>query len=127
MHLSNARSLLLAAAVAFLLTPLLQSPGADAQALPGGPHLLSGRVAADGSVLAGAGFTVSHFRTGGYLVTFTVPFAVPPVVVGSEETTAFNGQVVVESVSAGSVQLGTSNASGSGADSAFHFMVAGIP
>lgn len=88
----------------------------------GGVRMVMGKVAADGSVLAGSGFTVSHFRTGGYLVTFSTAFSGLPTVVGTLENTGTNGQVVVESSSAASIQLGTSNASGSSIDSVFNFL-----
>lgn len=99
--------------------------GADFLRAAGGMRMVAGSVAADGSVLAGSGFTVSHFRTGGYTVTFATAFTGTPVVLGTLENTGTNGQVVAEAVTAASIQLGTSNAGGSSIDSAFHFVAMG--
>lgn len=48
--------------------------------------IIRGSVAADGSILRGTGFSISHTLTGQYLVTFTTAFASTPSVVGSPNT-----------------------------------------
>jgi hypothetical protein len=85
---------------------------------------IRGVVTAAGGVFAGAGFTASRTATGAYVVTFTVPFAVAPVVLMTVEIGAgavggkLEGPPSVNSVSIGTFTENTATR----VDSKFHFL-----
>ena len=63
---------------------------------PGGQEnlrIVRGSVHADGGIIDGSGFTVSHPGTGDYLITFTPPFAGPPSLTASCEQVSTTGLV----------------------------------
>ena len=48
-------------------------------------RIIRGKVGSAGSLVLGAGYTVTHNGTGSYTVTFTTPFTGAPVVTANQE------------------------------------------
>ncbi len=60
-----------------------------------GLTFVRGRVAANGGIVAGSGFTVVSNGGGTYSITFPIPFSEPPTVVAtSENATAYDSLMV---------------------------------
>ncbi len=70
-------------------------------------RIVRGTVAANGAILNGSGFTVTHAGTGDYLITFTHPFSATPTVTASTEhgINQFRMTASVDNPSAGSVSI----------------------
>lgn len=85
---------------------------------------VEGRVAADGTISEGDGFTVSKTGTGAYTVTFTTAFLAAPAVAPAVVTGGTG--VRIQAVAAGSFSILTYNASTLGVlDAPFHFIARG--
>jgi hypothetical protein len=87
-------------------------------------RIIRGVVAANGAILYGTGFSVTHPTNGQYTVTFTTAFTDFP----SVTATAQSGLMItatVTSVSASSVPVRTFNSAGTAVDNQFHFIAIG--
>jgi hypothetical protein len=104
-----------------------QSTGLQWATVAAGAVTIKGRVAANGTITAGTGFSVTQNSTGDYTVTFTSAFAAVPVVF----VTAVDGglgtrKTFVRDVTTGDFDLAITNFGGSNSDSPFHFLAQAI-
>jgi hypothetical protein len=98
---------------------------------------VTGIIAADGSTVAGTGFTVTHPGPGRYTVTYTTPFATQPTVLltavfGSINVDAGTGvlpreNAIVDLANLTSFVAATSNNGGALADHSFMFLALTVP
>ncbi len=72
-------------------------------------RIIRGAVAADGTPTSGLGFSVNHFATGQYLVTFTTPFTGAPSVSAMAKYQSGAGLFLYANLQNGSVEIRTFN------------------
>jgi len=95
---------------------------------PGGVEnlrMLRGRVAGNGTISAGSGFTVSKTGTGAYTITFTTAFSAEPAVTSTARTAGAR-TANCTTASTGSAQILTfDTGTGTAADQDFYFIAIG--
>ena len=95
---------------------------------PGGVEnlrILRGRIAGNGTISTGQGFTVVKTGTGAYTVTFTVGFASEPTITATPQV-GLARIATVTNVGTGSAQFRTwDSAGGAAVDQDFHFIAIG--
>lgn len=106
-------------------------PGGGFLGLLGGGDvtIIRGRVAANGAVTAGTGFTANRTSLGHYTITFDVPFAAVPVflAIAFTDEVTFSGSVFVVTATAAAIAIVIGeNASAARIDSPFHFAAISI-
>jgi hypothetical protein len=102
---------------------------------PTGTRVIWGRVNANGTVAAGAGFTVARLGAGRYEISFDTPFSLPPAVIISNVWGAFNLEggasvdtrenALVDRILTNAVIVDTGDTTGDLTDSNFCFMAIG--
>jgi len=88
-------------------------------------RILRGRIAGNGTIITGSGFTVSKTGTGAYTVTFSTAFASEPTITATPQV-ALARIATCTSVFAGSAGFRTFDSAGGAAiDQDFHFIAIG--
>lgn len=89
---------------------------------------LTGIIASNGTTTAGAGFTSARTGAGVYVITFTTPFAAPPVVVPCAFITAGTERLIdlAAAPTAAGFTVHTLNAAGAPTDADWNFIVTAV-
>lgn len=92
-------------------------------------RIVRGLVDVDGTILHGAGFSVSRAGDGDYHITFITPCSAPPILTASQERGGFPAYVQSDEVTAGSAKVFTqvvaANLTYPRVDTSFHFIAIG--
>ena len=88
-------------------------------------RIIRGRIAGNGTITTGSGFTVSKTGTGAYTVTFTTAFASEPTITATPQV-GLARIATCTNVGASSAQFRTfDSTTGAAVDQDFHFIAIG--